>query len=65
MLKFTEEEIKRKSELRALIAADPKSTQVSEWMREQRDIVSAAQGRGKGRGIPSRSREARRYAVAG
>ena len=24
MLKFTEEEIKRKSELRALIAADPK-----------------------------------------
>ena len=45
MLKFTEEEIKRKSELRALIAADPKSTQVSEWMREQRDIVSAAHAR--------------------
>jgi hypothetical protein len=56
MLKFTEEEIKRKSELRALIAADPKSPQVSEWMREQRDIVSAAHARSVQRAEQRRSK---------
>jgi hypothetical protein len=45
MLKFTEDEIARRSELRALVTADPKSPDVPEWNAELRQIVSAAHTR--------------------
>ena len=44
-IKFTEAEIERKTELRAQIAANPTSPEVSSWQAELQEIVTTARSR--------------------